>query len=219
MQNVPNVQDAQNMKSTAIKICGLVSEEDVAIVNKLPIDYAGFVLFYPKSKRNLTVEMAAGLIRRLKPSIKPVAVTVSPTLQQVKEIEKTGFAVLQVHNTLDKEVEKYTTLPIFRAVNVEKEKDVWTAFLEASEKIQYLVFDGKNPGSGKSFDWGFLKESVDNTSRIMLAGGLHEGNVKEAINLVHPGIVDVSSGVENAQGHGKDKGKVERFVRAVMNAC
>lgn len=206
-------------KNPAIKICGLVTEEDVEIVNELPINYAGFVLFYPKSKRNLTMERAARLIRRLNPSIKPVAVTVSPTLEQVKEIEKAGFAVLQVHKTLNQEVEKYTTLPIFRAVNVEREKDVKTAFLEASEKVQYLVFDGKNPGSGKTFDWGFLKENVDNTSRVMLAGGLHEGNVKEAISLVHPGIVDVSSGVENDLGTGKDKGKVERFVRAVMSAC
>lgn len=207
------------MQNTAIKICGLVCEEDVEIVNELPINYAGFVLFYPRSKRNLTVEMAARLIRRLNPSIKPVAVTVSPTLEQVKEIEKAGFAVLQVHKTLNQEVENYTTLPIFRAVNVEKEKDVRTAFLEASDKVQYLVFDGKKPGSGETFDWGFLKENVDNTTKIMLAGGLHEGNVREAIELVHPGIVDVSSGVENEQGTGKDRGKVERFVRAVMNAC
>ena len=192
---------------------------DIAIVNALPITYAGFVLFYPKSKRNLTVARAAELIRGLNPSIKPVAVTVSPTLEQVKEIERAGFAYLQVHKELHRTVEEHTKLPIIRVINVEKEDDVKQVFTEESEKIAYIAFDGYVPGSGRTFDWGFLIRNVDNPAKIMLAGGLHTENVREAIRMVHPGIVDVSSGVEKEQGCGKDKGKVEQFVKAVLGAC
>nr|WP_297936372.1 hypothetical protein [uncultured Lachnoclostridium sp.] len=51
----------------------------------------------------------------------------------------------------------------------------------------------------------------------MLAGGLTDKNVGEAIRLLHPGIVDVSSGVEKETGKGKDKEKIARFVKAVFN--
>ncbi|SET15126.1 phosphoribosylanthranilate isomerase [[Clostridium] polysaccharolyticum] len=199
-----------------IKICGLTCEEDIELINAYPVSYAGFVLFFPKSKRNLTLEQAQHLKRKLKDSVKTVAVTVAPSLEQVKEIEGAGFDVIQIHGTLHKEVEEKVHIPVFRAVNVEKEEDIRKVFSERSPKISYYVFDGKRPGSGEVFDWGFLKKNVDNTSRIMLAGGLHSENVANAIKAVQPGIVDVSSGVEKEHGAGKDREKIERFVQAVL---
>lgn len=199
-----------------IKICGLTCVEDVQIVNQFPIAYAGFVLFYPKSKRNVSLEQAQQLKEQLKPSIQSVAVTVSPTLEQAKQIQEAGFHAIQIHGHFDKKVEKYLSIPIFRAINVTDEKDVRNAFSESSKKIAYFVFDGKRAGSGEVFDWDFLKENVDNTAKIMLAGGLHWKNVREAIEKVKPGIVDVSSGVEHDSGRGKDYNKVRQFIHAVI---
>lgn len=200
-----------------IKICGLTCVEDVQIVNQFPIAYAGFVLFYPKSKRNVLLEQAQQLKEQLKPSIQSVAVTVSPTLEQAKQIQEAGFHTIQIHGHFDKKVEKYLSIPIFRAINVTDEKDVRSAFSESSKKIDYFVFDGKKAGSGETFEWDILNRNVDNTSKIMLAGGLHWKNVREAIEKVKPGIVDVSSGVEKESGSGKDYNKVKQFVDAVVS--
>lgn len=206
-----------NKRVPDIKICGLTCKEDIEIVNQVPIAYAGFVVYFPKSKRNVTIEQAQQLIAGLDKSIKSVAVCVSPTKEQAEEIQRAGFDVIQIHGTFEKEVEKCLSIPVFRAINVVEESDVKTALESASKKIAYFVFDGKNPGSGKTFDWEFLKRNVDNTAKIMLAGGLHAGNVKEAIRVVKPGIVDVSSGVELDTGSGKDKEKVFQFVHAVKS--
>lgn len=200
---------------TRIKVCGLTCEEDIVIVNTFPIDYAGFVLYFPKSKRNVSLEQAQKLKRGLNEKIQSVAVCVSPTLEQVKAIQGAGFDCIQIHGTLHKEVEALLEIPIFRAVNVTTEDDVRNAMIAASSKIRYFVFDGKSPGSGKTFDWGFLKRNVDNASQIMLAGGLSAENVGEAILFLNPGIVDVSSSVEKSSGIGKDQEKIAQFVSAV----
>lgn len=202
---------------TEIKICGLTCKEDIDIINEFPITYAGFVLYVPKSKRNLTLEQAQQLKAGLKESVKTVAVTVSPTKEQVELIQEAGFDVIQIHGSLHREVEQYVKIPVFRAVNVETEEDIQKVMKEASNKISYFVFDGRTPGGGETFDWGMLKKTVDNTTKIMLAGGLTDKNVGEAIRLLHPGIVDVSSGVEKETGKGKDKEKIAWFVKAVFN--
>lgn len=202
---------------TEIKICGLTCKEDIDIINEFPITYAGFVLYVPKSKRNITLEQAQQLKAGLKESVKTVAVTVSPTKEQVELIQEAGFDVIQIHGSLHREVEQYVKIPVFRAVNVETEEDIQKVMKEASNKISYFVFDGRTPGGGETFDWGMLKKTVDNTTKIMLAGGLTDKNVGEAIRLLHPGIVDVSSGVEKETGKGKDKEKIARFVKAVFN--
>ena len=67
-----------------VKICGITSAEDIKIVNACEPDFAGFVMFFPKSKRNLSPETAKSLIEMLDKNVLSVAVTVSPTLEQVK---------------------------------------------------------------------------------------------------------------------------------------
>ncbi len=198
-----------------IKICGLTCKEDIEIVNEFSIAYAGFVLFVPWSKRNLTVEQAQQLKKGLKRSIQSVAVTVSPTLEQVRIIEQAGFDVIQIHGVLEKKVIERVHIPIFRAVNVEKTEDIKEIQKRNTGKIRCYVIDGKNPGSGEAFNWHWLVNEVGKVSNIMLAGGLNEKNVGMAIHMVHPQIVDVSTGVEKDDGNGKDRNKVKKFIEAV----
>ena len=79
-----------------IKICGITRENEVELLNELHVDYAGFVLFFEKSKRNMDLNRAVELKNRLK-STRSVAVVVEPTLEQARLIEEAGFDVLQVH--------------------------------------------------------------------------------------------------------------------------
>jgi len=200
-----------------IKICGITCEEDIDIVNEAKVDYVGFVLFFEKSKRYVSLGRAKELKKRLKSSIKSVAVVVSPTIAQVREIEDAKFDVIQIHGDLPEEVMNQIHIPIFRAVNVENELDVKKGTEFSNNKIDCIVLDGKNPGSGETFCWDYVVKNVDNVTKIMLAGGLTSQNVCTAINKVNPYIVDVSSSVEKEQSTGKDKDKVFLFVETVRN--
>lgn len=201
-----------------IKICGLTSVEDARILNRYPVDFAGFVVFFTKSKRNVSLEKACEIMSELNASIKKVAVMVDPTKGQVLDVEKLGFDYLQIHGELTDEVLKAAKIPVIRAVNVESEeklKGISKLFQE--KKVKYVAFDGRKPGNGETFDWDLIGKYVDNPEKIMLAGGLNTNNVVKAIEQVHPAIVDVSTGVEKSTGTGKDDEKVKQFIETIIH--
>lgn len=215
---------------TRIKICGLVNKEDADILNENQVDFAGFVLFYPKSKRCIDIKQAKEIMDCLEPSVKKVAVVVSPNLEQIKQIETAGFDMVQIHGKLEQEVLSITTLPILRAVNISDGKELKS--LEQDSKIIGYVCDGKIPGGGIAFDWNCFKQEVEtlfyengnrNQALFMLAGGLYPETVAGAVKALHPDIVDVSSGVEKdgiskiGKSKGKDREKVRQFCEAVRN--
>ena len=96
---------------TKIKICGMTCEEDIKAVNKYLPDYIGFVLFFPKSKRNISIKQAKELLAKADKRIKTVAVVVSPTIEQLLQIEEAGFDSIQIHGTMTKEVYEQCQLP------------------------------------------------------------------------------------------------------------
>ena len=206
----------EQLRIPQIKICGLVSTEDAGYLNRYHIDYAGMVLFFSKSRRCITIDTAGKIISALQPGIQKVAVTVSPTLDQVRQIEAAGFDILQIHGTLYQDVLTGTKLPILRAFNITDRAAVEE--YNGYPQITGYVFDGKIPGGGKTFDWslaGPLCEPGSRRKKIILAGGLCADNVRDGIRCLQPDIVDVSSGVENASGTGKDEEKIKAFAEAV----
>ena len=140
---------------------------------------------------------------------------VSPTLVQIEEIEQAGFDVIQIHGELSETIMNQIHIPLFRAVNISESADAMKLKELQSDKISCIVVDGKEPGSGRTFQWEYLLEHVDSSMKIMLAGGLNDKNVCTAIDMVHPYIVDVSSSVEKDNGIGKDQKKVVTFVETV----
>lgn len=201
-------------KETLIKICGLTTCADIETVNENRPDFAGFVLFFPKSKRNNTIEHVKTLLPALSDEIKTVAVVVSPTLEQVKEIERTGFDYIQIHGTLEPSLLNEIRIPVLRAFNV-TDMDQYETFRHYP-RIAGFVFDAMEAGSGRTFDWNLIKNLPKEDGKLfLLAGGLHAGNVKEAILSLHPDGVDVSSGVEYEDRPGKDPEKIAAFCQKV----
>ncbi|MGM9935928.1 MAG: phosphoribosylanthranilate isomerase [Candidatus Ornithomonoglobus sp.] len=197
---------------TKIKICGLTSAADARIINDLGVDYAGVVMFFPKSKRSMSPEKAKEIVSAID-TAKTVAVVVSPTVEQIKIIEECGFDLIQIHGEAPDEVFTAASLPLFKAFNV---KDIDTVGkYEKMDNIAGYVFDAAQPGSGKTFDWSMLKDIPHSGKLLILAGGLNPDNAASAVREVQPDIVDVSSGVENDNGIGKSRDKAERFVNAV----
>jgi phosphoribosylanthranilate isomerase len=210
-----------------VKICGLTRPEEASYLNEAGADYAGFV-FFEKSKRNVTIPQAKEIMEELNPAIRPVAVTVSPDVARVRQIEQAGFSVLQIHGELSPEVLEAAKLPVWYAVNIAKEEELAkrTFFLNSlpqhlSDKIEAIVVDGAEYGSGKTFDWTKSKRlkkagaqsppELFAKRRFVLAGGLNPKNVQEGIRLFAPDLVDVSSGVEGTAG--KDRDLIIEFIR------
>lgn len=191
-------------QATKIKICGLTKEKEADYLNQIHADFAGMVVFFPKSKRNISLDQAKKIKSALLPEIKTVAVTVSPTLAQISQIAEAGFDLIQIHGDpvdLDiktaKSICEYTSkfsLPILKAFNV-SDIDSYN-YWQSCPSVAGFVFDAAKPGSGKTFDWTLLKNLPRSKKLFMLAGGLAPENVSNAIFFLHPDGVDVSSGVE-----------------------
>lgn len=197
-----------------IKICGLTEEKETEYLKKNHVEFAGIVVFYEKSKRCVSIEKAKKIISALG-DIKSVAVTVSPDLENIREIEKAGFDYIQVHKKLDKELVKMCTIPILRAFNI-TDMESFHCY-QGMEEIAGYVFDASAPGSGQTFDWKLLNSIPRDDKLFFLAGGLTPENVGDAIASVKPDAVDVSTGVEYSEKQGKDPKKVDRFCQNVLN--
>ena len=203
--------------STKIKICGITTLEETDYLNKNMVDFAGIVMFFPKSKRNTTPEQAPRLIAALHPSIKKVAVVVNPSLTEVEAIQNLGFDYIQIHGALSEELLSHISLPILKAFNVSDMAEYER--YHRCPQIAGYVFDAQDPGSGKTFDWKLVSNIPRDEKMLLLAGGLHPENVTDAIASVEPDGVDVSSGVEYIDRPGKDPIKVDLFVQRVRGYC
>ena len=202
-----------------VKFCGLTTKEDIAAVNELKPDWAGMVLFFPKSRRNVTPEHAAELLSGLDPDIRRVAVMVSPDMGQLTVCRNAGFQYLQIHGTVTEELLDAAPLPVILAVNGTEEEKQRLAYVH--NKVIGLLYDAAEPGSGKSFDWSCISGKPEGAQKlIFLSGGLNQHNVALAIDTVHPDVVDVSSGIEwdDPEKKGKDPEKMKAFLKAVPEA-
>ena len=226
------------MGKTKVKVCGLTREEEAEMLADCRVEFAGMVLFFPKSKRNVTLQQAEKILAALKKYgvSKSVAVTVSPTKEQVEQIMRLGFDYIQIHGTLSDEVHDVLRIPVIRAVNVagetaedkesiRRQLESVLADHQAEGFTNYTVFSvwdtyGSSPGAGKTFDWNLLKNIQKTDKLLFLAGGLTPENAAQAVKTVAPDVVDVSSGVEKdvspcAAFAGKDAEKITKFVENV----
>ena len=198
-----------------IKICGLFRECDIDYVNEAQPDYIGFILNFPKSHRNITPEYAKELKSRLLPTIRTVGVFVDQDIDPVADAARTiGLDVVQLHGSEDNDYisrlrERISsTIQIWKAFRVRSEEDLRIAEKSAADEI--LLDNGY--GTGQAFDWSL---AGDLRREFCLAGGLTPENICEAIRMLNPKLVDISSGVET--GKVKDRDRILAAVRLVRN--
>ncbi len=195
---------------TKIKLCGLTRPCDIVAANELRPEYIGFV-FAQKSERCVTPEKAADLKAMLSPDIHAVGVFVNEQPEVIANLLNSSVIdMAQLHGSESEEyIKRLRTLtekPIIKVFKVDSD-----FCPEACEKSasDFILFDS-GAGTGTLFDWG----SIQDVKRpYFLAGGLSPDNVSEAIKLLKPYAVDVSSGIET-DGK-KDKAKMAAFVEAV----
>ena len=204
--------------ATAVKICGITRVEDALVAARAGAHAIG-VVFAPASPRLVDAEAAAGIVRALPPFVTAVALFVDPEPAQVRAvIDRVRPQVLQFHGGEKPDFCAAFGLPFLKAVRVRAGVDLlqYGRLYGAAKGLLLDAFVEGNPGgTGAVFDWSLIPR--DFPLPLVLAGGLHAGNVGEAVRRVRPWAVDVSSGVEASKGI-KDAAKVAAFIRGVRDA-
>ena len=253
---------------TWIKICGITNLDDALAATDAGANALGFV-FYPKSRRHVTLETVCSIVAKVPRQMEKVGVFVNETVDHVRDAAKhAGLTGVQLSGdespefsrSLFRELATRNRPPaIFRCypakifdapaeqavgwdpvtaglvepdeaykgkrvhkIHVAKNGDL---FLETHGfrpgVVSGVLLDSsteeKRGGTGQKFDWERVQPwagIINSISKLIVAGGLRPGNVQEAIHILHPWGVDVSSGVEREPGK-KDPRKVRAFVQAV----
>lgn len=208
--------------SVRVKICGLTRLADLDAVVSAGAAYVGFN-FFPKSPRFLTPAQARALSLAAPPGLARVGLFVDAEDAQIDAVlAETPLDMLQLHGRESPDRMAHLRarhgLPLIKAVGVADAADL-PALVEYGRVCDMLLVDAKPPrdavlpgGNGLAFDWRLIAGRRW-PCPWMLAGGLHAGNVAEAIALTGARQVDVASGVESAPGI-KDAGKIAAFCAA-----
>lgn len=199
-----------------IKICGITRPGDAEQALTLGADTVGCV-FHAESARHVTAEVAQDIQIAVGNAGTLVGLFVDPTVDQVQAVlDRIDLDVLQFHGQESPAFCEQFQRPYLKAVAMSADVDL-SAVNKAYESARGLLLDsaheGQFGGTGQRFDWDWIDAGLEN--RLMLAGGLSAGNVREALRQVRPAAVDVSSGVERDKGI-KDSGRMRAFIEAAL---
>jgi phosphoribosylanthranilate isomerase len=198
-----------------VKVCGITRAEDAALAVHLGADAVGFVL-WDRSPRYIRPAAAAAIGRAVPPFVARVGVVVNmPAADIAPLMSAAGLDAIQLHG--DEMMDDYAGVGarVIKAVALEADADVARAMTWPAE-VTILVDAAdraRRGGTGQRADWT-RAAALARHRPVILAGGLTAENVAEAVGLVQPWAVDVSSGVEDAPGV-KSARRMEEFFAAL----
>lgn len=202
---------------TRIKICGITRPQDGQAAARAGADAVGFV-FYRPSPRYVSPASAVELRDALPPFVETVALFVNPAREEVEDVLRTVRpSILQFHGEETPEFCARFGTPWLKACRVRAGVDLLEylrAYVGAAGWLADAFVEGYG-GAGQSFDWALIP--AERERPLILSGGLTRDNVGQAIRMVKPWAVDVSSGVESTKGI-KDAAKIVAFIQEVRNA-
>jgi anthranilate synthase/indole-3-glycerol phosphate synthase/phosphoribosylanthranilate isomerase len=167
---------------------------------------------------NTTSKIIGLTLEKRKPLV--VGLFVNETYEYINSIVRdVGLDIVQLHGQEPLELARMIPVPVLKALSIgptDTEKEVIENIRKGNGLNSMFLLDTKvvrsdlPGGNGVTFNWELVRE-VSKTIPFMVAGGLDSNNVKEAIEMMHPWAVDVSSGVEKAKGV-KDLEKIKQFI-------
>jgi phosphoribosylanthranilate isomerase len=209
------------------KICGIRTPEVLEAAAKHGARWVGFN-FYPPSPRSVAPDLGAELARMVPTGLRSVGLFVDPTEDELGAVlGRVPLDVIQLHGSETParvaEIRGRWSMPVMKAIKIATVEDL--AAVAAYEAVaDRLLFDAKPPkgvaslpgGNGLVFDWSILS-GRSWSKPWMLAGGLTEANVAEAIARTGATAVDVASSIEERPGY-KTPERVQGFLAAVRGA-
>ena len=177
------------------------------------------LVFYAKSPRAVTIDQAAQIVAVVPPFVTVVALFVDESIDNIMHVlQRVPIDLMQFHGDETAEFCRQFARPWVKALRVKPETDI-SAVCQIYGAARGVLLDswqqGVPGGTGRTFDWRLAPRELP--LPVILAGGLHEGNVGTAIGALRPAAIDVSGGVESSPGI-KDAAKIRRFIEAVRAA-
>ncbi|WP_312266758.1 phosphoribosylanthranilate isomerase [Neisseria sp.] len=189
------------MKMIRSKICGFTRPQDALAAAQLGVDAVGLV-FYPPSKRFVSIEQAQAIVRVLPPFVSVVALFVNENTERIRQVlAQVPVDILQFHGDETPEFCRQFNRPYIKAVRVQNTDDIIAAqqqYPDARAVLFDAHIEGEYGGTGHRFDWAMLPDQL--SGHWILSGGLTPENIGEAVKITGAKIIDVSSGVESAPG-------------------
>lgn len=201
-----------------VKICGIRRQTDVNYINEFLPDYAGFI--FAKSKRQVTPEMAKNLSCNMDNRIKKVGIFVNEDIETVKRIANfCGLDIVQLHGEETRDyvrcLKKSMRFKVWKTFRVSASVDLGTiGNFEADGYLLDAFSKEAYGGTGEVFDWKMLRD-LKSDRELILAGGINEENIEEALKIEGIDTLDISSGVET--GGFKDKEKIRNIIEKVRS--
>ena len=215
------------MQRVRVKICGLREPEQALRIAQMGADAIGLV--FAPSPRWVSPEQAQAVTDALPPLVDAVGVFVDSDATAInKVIDRVGLQWVQLHGQESPELvgdlarSCIKAFPVTDAMWIDRVR-AWLDCVCDRRRVRGILLDAGSEtargGTGQRFNWDWVAQArlegkFKDLPPLMLSGGLNGGNVSDAIDLVQPWAVDVSSGVESAPGL-KDLRKVEDFLRSV----
>jgi phosphoribosylanthranilate isomerase len=193
-----------------VKICGITDVETGVAAAHYGADAIGFV--FAESKRKVTTLQAKEIIAHLPKEVYKVGVFVNETRDEIEKICATvGLTHIQLHGDESALFSESLSLPVIKAISFQGNESLEAIGNFPSDFILLDSPRGKyRGGNGTVFNWNDVNPHLIKKQKVILAGGLDTDNVEEAIKIIRPYMVDVSSGVET-EGE-KDLKKIKTFI-------
>jgi phosphoribosylanthranilate isomerase len=211
-----------------IKICGITTVSDAQAAVAAGADAIG-LNFYERSSRFVRPSVAADIAKAIRGQAVAVGVFVNSAPDEVRAIaQQCQLDLVQLHgDEPPTDIRTLAGLRVMRAFRIAGDLDAASRYLDVCRQAVALPImvladaaaTGVFGGSGKALDWKWLADgrAAFHGLPLVLAGGLHAGNVAAAIGAVRPAAVDVASGVEDAPGK-KSVSQMQAFVKAARQA-
>ena len=189
--------------SLFVKICGLTERNHIDIAINAGADAIGFV--FASSIRQISITDALLISKDIPEHVMRVAVLLHPNTEDWNKIAQQFKPDAVQTDAADFD---YLTVP----TSVQK----WPVYREHQHRIKppknkKFIYEGQKSGQGECVDWR-KAATFSPLGKLILAGGLSHQNISEAIEIVQPFGVDVSSAVESEPGK-KDGNKIKAFLR------
>ena len=208
-----------------LKFCGLTRAEDAAYAVALGASYVGVI--FAESSRRVDRAVAGEVVAPARGRAKAVGVFGPASIETITAVAAAvPLDVVQLHGDptpgLVERVRPFFSGEVWavvRIANAELPPGSAALLSVADAVVLDAKVSGKLGGTGTTFDWDGVAKSLDGKrvrARVVLAGGLNPENVAQAIRIIAPDVVDVSSGVESAPGI-KDHSRMRAFSDAVRH--
>ena len=186
-----------------IKLCGFTEVKTIETAIAYGCDFIG-VVFVKNSIRYVDPNSAKILSKIIPDSVGRVAVVVNETLENLHKINQNFQPhFFQLHgdediNYIENLKKIFPQISIIKAISIFTKNDL-NKIKNFDKHTDYFLLDNKNPGSGEAFDWKILQD-FNSTKPYFLSGGINIKNIEEAIKIVNPKFIDISSGIEEIKG-------------------